>query len=220
MFYVIYLLIAAVTVSLIFIEVRKVKKRQLFLPPESAFLIRNKVDEKFIQQIHELFKDRKQNLAFEKLYKGGEEALVIFAPRLVVDFFPQLKLLELEDYLKTNDCVNAFNLTVKKNLNFFSNLELLQLTPSEKFFCQVVLEPAKNSQLKFNANLRVLIITQDANRGKGLKKELEELFLKMGLESQDRLIDSAKILDQYKVRRLTEPKFSLNFKEIENFLVN
>lgn len=64
----------------------------------SLFLIRNPqslVEETFSKLLKET-----EVVSFERLYRGDRSAVVLYAPKVLIEKFPEFKPLELEDYTK------------------------------------------------------------------------------------------------------------------------
>ena len=55
-----------------------------------------------LTKLHETLSEHKQFFSLERLNKGKERALVIYGPRDLESLFPELNLVEIEDYLTEN----------------------------------------------------------------------------------------------------------------------
>ncbi len=115
------------------------------------FLIKNpQALLKVIDLLHEALLKEGHLIAFERLFKGSQSALVVYGPRnLLLRLSPDLNLLELEEYAKVDPSqVVAWEVGTKDQVSFhldkFNVFEgLPSLQPGEQFWWQIVLQPTK-----------------------------------------------------------------------------
>lgn len=114
----------------------------------SLFLIRNPagLNAYVLNNLHELGLKKGYIFTVERLFKGAKSALVIFAPKSVLERFTQLDLLELEDYTdKNKEQVLAWEVGVKDYLAFHLfppavSKDFPQLEESEQFWWQLTFQ--------------------------------------------------------------------------------
>src|SRR5579884_1570214 len=61
----------------------------------------------FLQELSAKSKQKDLVVAFERLFKGNSTALVVYAPRDLIEQFDYLNLLELEDYTQKVNLANC-----------------------------------------------------------------------------------------------------------------
>src|SRR5690348_3290960 len=76
----------------------------------SLYLIRNRAafNEEVLSQFHQKIASLDSHFSFERLFKGAEEALVMFAPNSVMNNFSELQPLEIEDYLPDKNVTTSW----------------------------------------------------------------------------------------------------------------
>lgn len=126
---------------------RKEEEYGLFLVRAPKFL-----DSMFLNNVHnDLLKEGKV-LSVERLFKGSQSALVVFGPRNVLQRYPNLNLLELEDYTNVDPAniqvwetglKNEAEFTKLPPTNIFVNLP--EVEELGQFWWQVVLKPKTTS---------------------------------------------------------------------------
>ncbi len=176
------------------------------------FLIRNlaAINLDFLKKMSAFALKNKAIFALERLFKGSENVLVVFAPANFAEEFSSLEPLELEDYLKsprllTVDQALTFEMEPnhKLDLNFMKNLKL---ESHQQFFWQMVCSPDKSSQGKFQLTIRAVVIDQTSQKR-------VELAKKLGLGKKSRKKSNKAIFEQFNKRALVP-------KEVTNFMVN
>ncbi len=142
----------------------------------------------FFQRINHLGLDRQFKkrinpfvFALERLAKGATRALVFFGPKELAREFPELSLLELEDYTQkiAANRLQCFELSLRKNARLADlkthQLELLkhfQIDESEYLFLQMVLVPSANEL--FQAAVRVVVSAKESNRRVEIARQFEQ----------------------------------------------
>lgn len=192
----IFLIILATSFFLAYLSMRNYQE-SLPVLVSSLYLIRNPaaVNEEFAGKLYQELNTSKSYISLERLFKGDKEALVIFGPHETLKKFPELNLLELEDYAETlEDTINVWEMTIgdKKGQG------LPPLGSDEQFWLQMLLQ-AQNSQ-DFKAYFRAAAICPDERKRAKLTASLKEgigqfIFL-------PRPLSSKKMLDLYKNRSL------------------
>lgn len=114
------------------------------------FLIRNSqvLTESILDSVHKLILKEGLIISFERLIKGGESALVVYGPQVILNTFQALNLLELEDYSGVlPDSLQAWEMGVRKQKkikstgSFFKGLPYLP--GNEQLWWQLVLKAEK-----------------------------------------------------------------------------
>src|SRR3989344_1433133 len=124
------------------------------------FLIRypEGINGEILSHLYQFAKTKRSIISLEKLNKSGEKALVIFGPKDLQKDFPNLNLLELEDYLQnpvgtqdlnsTKTSVNntlAWNIMGKKDpkkeLVLAEGFSITNLSENQSFYLQIVCSP-------------------------------------------------------------------------------
>lgn len=192
------------------------------------FLIRDLKDfnEEIISRFHSFLLSLDTFFSIERLYKGKESVIVLYGPKAMKKSFPELKLLELEDYLKdpkdnnpapskvisSND---AYSWVVKKpaskkvSKSDFLKMELLD---NQFFFWQIICSPLKNSN-QFQVTIRAMVSDKDApSRIELVKKYEASLKNHAGFITSNSGQTASSIFDSFKKRTLIP-------KEISPFIV-
>lgn len=148
-------------------------------------------------------------LSLERLFKGNQAALTIYAPKkILTPFISELNLLELEDYtlnLNSENTVvwemglkNSSDLRLKEG-NIFENLPSLQ--PEDQFFWQVTLNA--NPNFSFQTQIRAAVCSPDPIRKQTLASDLQNLSL-AGLIKIPRPYANQQMLEFYKLRAFSK----------------
>lgn len=144
----------------------------LFLVRKSAFITQDFLDS--------LSKRLNRSLiSFERLFKGNETTLLIYGPReILLKFYPQLDLLEIEDYAVKRaevSCLSGWEFTIRGDLfpanSLYENFP--KMSASEEFWFQLIIQPAKNKV--FRGNIRALIFSPNSVSGTNLVRSLQNL---------------------------------------------
>lgn len=182
----------------------------------SLFLIQDptKFSPEILHNLHEEASKSNTIISLEKLFKGSKTALVIFAPKeLINKFSTTLDFIELEDYSLTETSnfkiweIGSKNLSHKLlKRDFF--IELPKLKQEEQLWWQIILKPQSGSHrcrekdLYFQSIIRAVLIATD----KAHEQEVTELlFIKgkeLGLNILPQANSSAELLKSYRQRIL------------------
>lgn len=185
-----------------------------------AFLIQHPelLNKDFFKRIHRLGLDRQFKkrinpfiFALEKLAKGTTRALVIYGPKELSFEFPELSLMELEDYTQkmTLNNLQCFELALKKGLKLtdlpLQDLQLLkhfQLEEAEYLFLQIVMIPHPGEDL-FQVALRIVVGAKDSNRRIEIAHKLGQLIkLNINLDRSSKRRTSLESFQNFQKRSL------------------
>lgn len=195
-----------------------------FLGNPNAFTVET------LKKLHGLLLGRKQFFSIERLIKGREKALVLFGPKELPGFLPELNLVELEDYLADpgyihTDSEKKVNVNetitwliepknnVKRLLHIGSELKDLELAEGQRLFVQVVGEPQGNKEGEyFQSTLRIMVYEKDSMERINLAKRVVGVFTDAtGLNKHEDGFPEAKKFESFKKRALI-PKEVVEFK--------
>lgn len=158
------------------------------------FLVRN-LNNFNLSFLNSIFTDLKKLdflISFERLFKDGESALVIFGPRKVLLNYQHLNLLELEDYAKLNLTDAAiFEADFKSSQDLRAHLP--KLTNNERVWVQLICKGEKS----FSSQLRVVIYS--ASKLKNLTEEFQTNF-KGQLNKLPKPYSKSQLFEFYKMR--------------------
>lgn len=210
----------------------------------SLFLIRNKeqFNQDILNKLHSLAQSSETFFSVERLYKGTQNALLIYGPKFILNTKLPLDLLELEDYLYgdsgsddfsdmqkkiSKDMSYAFSVEPKNNpkkhlsvKNGF--LKLLEINPQQYFFWQVVCYPLKANSNPFQVTIRGMVADQDLHQRVELVKKMTTHIQEFtGLLSDNKNQTSSVVFDAF-IKRALIPKevssFVLDSDEVLNLL--
>lgn len=169
------------------------------------YLIRNfhSFNEAFLEKLVSL--DEINSL--ERIYKGGNNALVWYCPKKWGEKFPEAMLLEIEDYAQKvpEGRVQSWEIGTKQGLGSrvqgiekkYGFLNGLELGEEEQVYFQIVCNPLKGA---FQTTLRAVVVAENSIKRADLAKELDR-----------------KMTEQSPLRRLNKKQTSLqifkSFKE-------
>lgn len=159
-----------------------------------------------LDAMHDLLLKEGSTISLERLIKGRESALVIFAPQNILNSFPALNLVELEDYVVDSlDNLQAWQMGVKHKNNvqiksYFEGFPPLQET--EQFWWQIVLKAAKEKGY-FEAQVRVIAKSQEESWQKRSSGSLQKIPKPFSREQ---------LLDFYQKRTFLQDKFNPTLK--------
>lgn len=193
-----------------------------------SFLIRNRsrFDEDFLSELFKKAKKEEVVISFERLFKGKDTALTVYAPGDLIGQFNYLDLLELEDYtdkVDVNNCL-AWEMSpgkLKKNIASTSNpgfLKNFNLGESDQLYLQLVCLPyKKTSPVSFQVTLRLAVISTDPYTRTTIAKNISQKITdETGFkrtQRTDHAKSSSKIYFAYKKRFFTP-------KEVSVFILN
>lgn len=234
---VIFILIIVSSAILAFRSMRNYQETPENSTRLSLFLIKNK-DRFNLEALNKLYQQSLINHDFfslERLFKGAQNALLLFGPRDLSLAFPELDLLELEDYLYdeafesvglSNDKKVSKNKSFpfaieppnnpKKTLSVKSGfLKLLDLSLEQYFFWQIVVEPIKkNNSPFFQATIRGIVADADLHQRVELAKKMTaHIGEYTGLLIDSKNPNVSTLFDSFKRRSFTP-------KEISNFVID
>lgn len=143
----------------------------------SLFLIRNleALGNAVAQKIYTISHQNDCVFSFERLSRGGEQAVVLFMPSKYAANFPELNLLEIEDYLigetpaknkitKDKSFIALLKLATPPNINIREQFSKLELKDDEMVSFQIVTSADASSPGVLQATLRCLIYDNDPTR--------------------------------------------------------
>lgn len=220
---VVFLLIVFAVVGVVsfFLAKRSMQDFQESPEPSSSygvFLVRTprSVDEDFLRLLEHSFKDT--IVAFELLFKGQERALVVYCPLKFEKRFPNLHLLELEDYSENVDTKNilAWEVEAKNkgvlggvkrdaSLEDFQFFKDLSLSSDEQVYFQVAAKPFDTKLVKdpdsFQVNIRVVVVSSDLQKRAKIAKHIDQTIRGKGqLVRKKKPNPSSKIYKEYRKR--------------------
>lgn len=149
------------------------------------FLIRHSKElAKQLNSIHADLLRSNLSLSLERLFKGNQSALAVFGPtQILTKYKNSLDLLELEDYTNVNEEISAWEVGIKESgflslardrQKIFGNLP--KFADTEQFWWQVIVwVPSGQPMLKFQCQIRAVLLTADSERRKQLTQTLQNL---------------------------------------------
>lgn len=174
-----------------------------------------------LKKMHDFFLNQKQFFSIEKLIKGKEKARVIFGPRDMAKDFPELNLVEIEDYLadeggfSSDDYDKKVNVNQalswliepknnpKKELHLSDELKHLSVEDNQKVFIQAVLMPVDKGNSVFQTTLRVMVTDPDPIKRVELAKKINQLIsAATGLNKHEDAFPETKKYESFKQRSL------------------
>lgn len=173
-----------------------------------------------VKKLHTFFLSQKQFFSLEKLIKGKEKARILYGPRDLSKDFPELNLVEIEDYLESEneyDAESEKKVNVNESLSWLIepknnskkglvvNDELKNLTVGEeqKVFIQSVLMPVSNPELVFQSTLRVMVVDANPIKRVELAKKINKLIgTATGLNKHEDDYPETKKYESYKLRSI------------------
>jgi hypothetical protein len=211
------ILIAIIAVVSFILALKSMKDFQEIPADElgySLFLIRNRsgINAELLTRILHQISDLKSHISFERLFKGGEEALVMYAPVDFIKDYPELDSLEIENYLPNKDFVTSWVIKPKKEaeVNISQMLfEGLNLEEMQQFFFQIVAGRSVPGQ--FQTTIRSMVVEKDPVKRINLAKTIEEnLKQNSGLTKSDINKPSGVVYEDFSKRSIIP-------KEVEKF---
>lgn len=180
---VLFLIIIAISFLLAFQSMKDFAEKPSALGKDYAlFLIRNPqaLSEKLLEELHALTFKTGHIITLERLFKGAKSAVVVFGPKSILDNYPDLNLLELEDYTTVNeDHVITWEIGTKDPVLFhFYPISVFKQLPKlgedQQFWWQLTLRGTKEPlwlgwgeksiiQKMFNLSLNVLGLSNGNN---------------------------------------------------------
>lgn len=161
----------------------------------SLFLIRNiaSLNKHLLDSIQSYLMKKSAYISFERLFKGGRSALVVFGPRkLILQHKQDLDVLELEDYTNVDIAqVSAWEVGVKGSGQLFKNLPALLET--EQLWWQVIFSEDLKPQIT------VIVVASDSERRHALTEALHNLAPDL-IHKLPKAFSNSQLLDFYKKR--------------------
>jgi len=198
--------------------------------PYSLFLIRNLANftPELLKQLYDDAKKHGIIISFERLFKGNQEALVIYAPKNLLDNYKELLgLLELEDYhekLKERDVLSWELIPTSAKHNPLAalqesvlrlSLKNLSLKDEEQLIFQIVVLAVESKVgQSFQTSLRVAVVSAELSRRSELAHGVDGIFSRLtGFHKQKGAAKSSQSYGLLKKRGLVP-------KEISKFILN
>lgn len=150
-------------------------------------------------------------ISLERLFKGGESALVLYGPKKILSSFGgTLDLLELEDYAQADKDAHGWEIGVRKGEQPVSSslfYHFPKLNRQEQVWYQLVLRP-KNGKKGFRCQIRAAVLSEDRKRA----EELYEALLPKGgnFSKIPKSFSNSQIMDFYKKRSMGQSDFVLS----------
>ncbi len=170
--FVLFLVVIVISFILAYRSMRDFQHIPSTVEEYGIFLIKNPegLTRELIDQLHGITLGKKQVLGFERLFKGGQSALVAHIPKKLEGQLKALDLLELEDYTGVGEMeIKAWEVGTKDTFliplelgNLFADFPNLEA--SEQFWWQLTLQP------------------QNSGWGKGLSKTLRSIGSSVGFD--------------------------------------
>ncbi|MBI2021606.1 hypothetical protein HYS93_01835 [Candidatus Daviesbacteria bacterium] len=210
----------------------------------SLFLILNKhqFDLELLKKIHYWAYQEGAIVSIERLFKGSDSALTIFAPTELIKELDSLKTTELEDYLEEPDqgnldqpdisiqkprvkmneslvwLIHPKNNPKKKLVVSPDFLRMLNLTEQQQFFWQIVCSPCKE-QSDFQVTIRAMVVDKEPTLRVNLAKQLDRSITEgTGLIKQSREQPSSVLFSEFKRRTLIPREVSKNVLDSQEIL--
>lgn len=170
------LVLAAIT----FFKSRKVVKS--LAPSLALFVVQNPsaLTSTLLTQVFSSSDATSSLLSFEIVIKENSHALIFFWPRSLLEQYPQLKALEIEDYTNSIDKASLIVLQFRPQnqatsvpADFIKALFGSAAAPNDQIYYQLVsIKDPSNASSGVYANLRILIASLDEARRQKLKDDL------------------------------------------------
>lgn len=185
-----------------------------------------------LKKLHDQFIREKQFFSLEKLIKGREQARVLFGAREMVHDYPELALVELEDYVSEEGSLLQEDFEKRVNVNQVlswliepknnpkkllivgDELRRLAVENSQKVFIQLVLMPIeKAAESVFQATMRIMVADTDPIRRVELAKNINQIVTQAtGLKKHEDVFPEGKKFESFKMRSLVP-------KEVSEFIL-
>jgi hypothetical protein len=218
----------------------KFEEAERLVASQSLFLVRSlgEFNEKTLTRLYDWATSKDLFFSIERLFKGNEQALVLYGAEDLPEVFPELDLLELEDYLIPGQTPSPKKTTFTQILGFdipisgkhgfvrSSFLHNLEIEPTEQLFWQIVTNPVpvpeEDRRLgqvtpHFEVVVRTLMVAESSQKRVELARRILELLNKdFGFTENIKPVASRIIFDDYILRNFTEQKGNhfLNSQEL------
>ncbi len=203
----------------------------------SLFLLQNpeNLTHSTLKKLHDFALQLDTLISLEKLTKGSQTVLTIFVPNQFITQFPELGLLELEDYISLEPEKDEKKISKNEALpwviapkNSKKDLQLndsffkkLSLNEMQHFFWQIVLQPLKTNT-NFQATIRAMVVEKIPAERVNVAKRIDSLINETtGLIKEAKVASSGTIFESF-AKRTIVPKevssFELNGEEVLKLL--
>ncbi len=201
----------------------------------TLFLIRNphSLD---LDKLYKFALDGDFIFSLERLFKGEESALVIYAPNHLANSLQELDLVPLEDYLsppqtppnpKTVSVNDSYTWMIEPKIE--NGLDIKQdflkeppLNESNRFFWQIVASPINGITHKFQVTIRATVTETIPQKKIELAKKIDQYIQeKTGLKKQEKNIGTSFIYEAFRARNLVPQEvapFILTQQELSDLL--
>lgn len=220
-----FILVIVISYLLAYLSMRNFHEAPTSLDRDyGLFLIRktSNLTPSLLSEFNEQMLKEKFIISFERLFKGHQSTLVIFAPRkLIQKHMAVLDLVELEDYINVNHATDSqkalvFQMGTKNKgrmedlTDFFA--EFPDLAVDELVFWQLTLQAKKNGE--FEVLPRVVFLGKDEQRRAELGKNFQNLHPEF-LHKVPRPFSQNQMLKFYKTRTYANDAHNLNLAKEE-----
>lgn len=201
---ILWILLFVLVVAISFVLAAKSMRDFTEVPSEeeeySLYLIRKTpgLSKDILDSIHQDLSGQNRIISFERLFKGGKSALVVFGPsKLILKYKDSLDLLELEDYTDVNvSHIFAWEAGIKSSdgrQKIFGNLP--QLSETEQFWWQVIIST------DFKPQITAIVVSEDATKKHSLSQSVQNMAKDIVIKLP-KAFSNAQILDFYKIRSI------------------
>lgn len=177
---IVIILIVSISFFLAYRSMKDYQEKPHKKVPHGIFLVQNpqSFNESILTDIYQKAKSHGSIISIEKLYKGPEKALVLFGPISILQQYPHLHLLELEDYTHklSESHIRCIEIGYKDKAYKQLILDATRLTPpvvidhESRLFYQFVCQP-NHTPSTYQVTFRIAIITSN-------QPQREEIFQK------------------------------------------
>lgn len=181
-FWILFLLIILISLMLAYLSMRDFEEGpEDFGPDNGIFLIRKPapLTADLMDYLYKIIRVDNVIISLERLFKGGESALVIYGPRKPLEALTKaLDLLELEDYTNASGPM-IWQVGTKKLGEYHRITKTLfsdfpKLEAGEQVWYQLVLQPEKKKLSHFKAQIRTVVVSEYPKRRKQLAEALQK----------------------------------------------
>ena len=228
--FVLFVLVVGVSLVLAFLSMKDFEEIPKSKSYYGVFLIRNikNLTTEVLEEIRLKSARASEIVSFERLFKGEKSALVIFAPKHLINYYPLLDTLELEDYTSAykDSLTQAWEISISDADEIIgSNPPLLE---NEQFWWQISLKGegegfgskflsfvfGQKKKEVFKAQIRAVFLTSSGERMKILTDWMKNLSKGHVLKLPS-IYASTQILEDVKLRNLRPYQGSLYLKPSE-----
>ena len=207
LFWILFLLIILISLLLTYLSMRDFEEGpQDFGAENGSFLIRkpHPLTAELFDFLYKVMRKDNVIISLERLFKGGESALVLYGPKKALSTLTQsLDLIELEDYINGKD-PNIWQIGTKTLGEYHKITKSIfadfpKLLDGEQVWFQMVLQPDKKLR-HFKGQIRAVSLSSDPRRKKQLSVALQtpkNQLLKLPLP-----FSSIQMIDFYKKRSI------------------